>query len=333
MTCYEPDIQKFFTGGIFWNEIRNDLDAKKTLNKLYNNLTDSSEEGVESYDFNEKWSSKPTLLVLDNVETEEELSLFLKSSGESCQWLIVTQSLEIFASFSVPVIKLNPFTREEIKAALKKTFEVKGEIGEYNIAKLVNLIYGWPPILLNMVLKKIQIQLNIPRTPKPKPQTIIESTESNIRKWIKFNNRNQLSDTIDASLNYLNDKEKECFKNLFIFEADIKIPCSIIEKIWIFSDIEIDTSSFCLKLYNLALLKDYDIDLQVVELHKYLQRYFLSNQELKKILVENIKKFVEYYEIKYDLQSPDNLPDNLPLSEKKFLRRVYKYLWEIAKGD
>ena len=272
------------------------------------------------------------MVVIDNVETVEELALFLNSSGESCQWLITTQKIDIFANCNdLKLIELTPLNKQESVAALKKPFEGKGQIDkndEKKIEELADLLYDWP-LLLNLALKDIQGQMNMPHYPKPK--AVIENLTKNIKDWMKFDHENKISVTIEKNLKYLTREEKEYFKELFIFTADIDIPYSIIEKLWNLSDIKINVDILCRKLYYLSLLKKYDISQQVIQLHTHLRRYFLSKNETKKYLAEINKKFVEYYAEQYNLNSPENLPDNLPLQEKNFLLRVYKHHWRLAR--
>ena len=332
MICYEYRIREYFTGGIFWNEIREDLDAKKALRKLYKNLTGYFEEEIEPYDLAQKWSNKPTLLVLDNIKTEEELALFLNSSGESCQWLIITQRLDILANRrDLQIIELSSFKKEELVAVLKSSFEIKFQIGDNEnkkIEELADLLYDWP-LLLNLASKEIQGLMNIPYSPKP--TIVMDNIINNIKDWMRFDCENKISKIIEESLQYLTREEQEHFKNLFIFSADLDIPYCIIEKVWNLSDIKVNVDILCRKFYYLSLLKKYDISQQVIQLHDYLRRYFLSNSEIKKSLTTINKKFVEYYAKQFNLKSPDNLPDSFPLQEKIFLKRVYKHHWKLAQ--
>ncbi|NET43318.1 hypothetical protein [Okeania sp. SIO2B3] len=132
----------------------------------------------------------------------------------------------------------------------------------------------------------------------------------------------------------LNKKEKEYFHSLFIFSADLDIPFSVIAIIW---DLELsEVKPLCDKLYELSLLRKYkttDDNRGIIQLNSLLRKHFISvsDNEFKQLLAKTNKKFVEYYEKKYELNSPDYLPDNLPLEEKKFLRKVYKYHWRQAK--
>ncbi len=333
MVCYEPRIKQYFTGGIFWIEIRDNLDAKKALRKLYKNLTGYFVEDVEPYDLVQQWSQKPTLVVLDNVETKDELTLFLDSSGESCQFLITTQRLDIFSDCNdLKLIDLKPFDKRESVAVLIKPFEGKAEIDKNDqkkVEELADLLYDWP-ILLNLALKDIQVQMNMPHPPAPK--IVIDNLIKKIKDWTNFDHENEIFMTIEESLKYLTREQKEYFQELFIFSADIDIPCSIIEKIWNLSEIKVDVHTLCCKLYYLSLLKKYDIGQQVIQLHEHLRRYFISNNEVKKLLAETNKKFVEYYVKQYNLNSPNDLPDNLPLPEKNFLLRVYKHHWKLAQN-
>ncbi|MGD1701514.1 CHAT domain-containing protein [Dapis sp. BLCC M229] len=329
---WEASIQQHYSGGIYWIEIKNDLDAKKALKKLYSYLT-NIEKDVEPEDFLDKWNQKPTLVILDNIEDEEELDLFLRSVGESSQLLITTERLDTFKKCNnFKLIQINPLNLEELITVLKYPLKKERNFNDLRIKELADLLYNWP-VLLNLALEKIQQFVHLPDCPTS--EVIIDNVIEEIREINWSDRKSPINQNIKQSFKYLTEKEKEHFHSLFIFSADLNIPFSVIAIIW---DLPSSTvKHLCLKLYQLSLLREFNISRKIIQLNSLLQKYFrsVSDPKFKQFLVDVNKKFVKYYEKKYELNSPDdlldNLPDNLPLEERNFLRRVYRHHWKKAK--
>ncbi|NEP90958.1 MAG: CHAT domain-containing protein [Okeania sp. SIO2C2] len=337
LICGEPSIQQYYSGGIYWIEITNDSDAKKGLKKLYKYLT-NIEEDVEPEDLLDKWNQKPNLVILDNIGNEEELGLFLRSVGESSQLLITTERLDTLNQCNNPkLIQINSLNIEELIAVLKYPLKKKENFNDQRIKELASLLYD-SPVLLTLALKKIQGYL-LPNNCST-PEVIIDSVIEEIKEIDWPDNESQIvqniKQNIEPSFEYLTEKEKEYFHSLFIFFADLDIPFSVIAIIWDLPSLKVQL--LCRKLYELSLLRKFKITQKnqgIIQLSSLLRKYFdsrrTSDNEFKQFLVDVNKKLVEYYEKKYELNSPDYLPDNLPLEEKKFFRQVYKYHWRQAK--
>ncbi len=332
LICGEDDIQEHYSGGIYWIEITKDLDAKKGLKKLYNYLTDV-EKDVEPEDLLDKWNQKPTLVIIDNIKKQEELDLFLRSIGELSQLLITTERSDTLDQCNNPkLIQINSLNLEELSAVLKYPLTREENFNDQKIKELAGLLYDWP-VLLNLALKKIQKFVRLPE--RLTPEVIIDNVIEEIKEVNWSDNTSPIHKNIEQSFKDINDKEKEYFYSLFIFSADLDIPFSVIAIIWDLPSSKV--KYLCLKLYELSLLRKFSIIRKTIQLNSLLRKYFISvsDNEFKQLLAKTNNKFVEYYEKKYELNSPDNLPGNLSLEEekeeKKFLRKVYKYHWRQAK--
>ena len=100
LICWDLSIQEYYTGGIYYIEINNALDVKKGIKKLHNYLT-NLEKDVEPEELVDRWNEEPTLIVLDNIQSQHQLELFLRTRGKYCQFLVTTEKLNIFKTLAV----------------------------------------------------------------------------------------------------------------------------------------------------------------------------------------------------------------------------------------
>jgi hypothetical protein len=334
MICNEDSIKEHFLGGIFWINISDGLDEKEELRELYQNLTgsiDSLEQESQLYNLSKAWKEKPNLVVLDDLQTPEALTAFLSISDHFCKLLITTQRRDIFNSFhNRKVIELNPLSTEELRTALRtilkgekeEKIDLENDFIKRKLKQLADLFYQWPS-LLGRFLEETQGLKHDGYS----PETILEQLIEDIKE-LDFDD--EANKAINKSFKYLTHEEQKCFHSLLIFSSDLNIPFSVIKNLW---NLPIGkVKRLCDKLHRFSLLKKTSREQGVIQLNSHVRKCFLSDVKLKKELTYVNKDFVEYYASKYNLNSPDNLPDTIPLPERNFLKRVYKHHWRKVKN-
>ncbi|MBD2124734.1 NB-ARC domain-containing protein [Trichocoleus sp. FACHB-262] len=334
LACRKDEILNHFTGGIFWVDLEEN-DILRAIEKIHQELTNSNflhAKDIDTYcvEILKQLSNQPYLIVLDHVQSKEELTHFYKITNEHCTLLITTRNKSTLTGHITNDIKVDSLESDEMIFLLEYSLKKNGEINRDKLEQLVNKIYEWP-LLFSLSRNIIDERIHQGYNPNLALDYMIKSI--NEKGWKIF--EIEISKHLRKSLDSLSEDKQESFKEMIIFPAEEFIPFSVIKRLWRRS--ELDTEELCGDLYGLALLEEFDPNQQEIRLISYLSKYLKQTEKLKETLPKIHNKLLESYEKEYQIELSSELPTQLidALSrddEKVYLERFYKYHKSRAKN-
>ncbi|MFI5952668.1 NB-ARC domain-containing protein [Cryptosporangium sp. NPDC051539] len=237
MVCAQPEVRERFPGGILWVTLGEQLTGAQLAEKVSNVVvrlggprafTDPEQAGLV---LGELLDARPaTLLVLDDVWTEEQLQPFLAGGGE-CTRLVTTRLPRILPR-GVQPIRVDRMDRAEAQQLLTGGLPA---LDDSTVDQLLGLTGRWP-LLLSLVSGAIEQAAEYASDPQAfadelarglatdGPATAMLDTEAGRRRAVRA--------TVEASLASLEDGERDRFIELAIFPEDADIPLDVLTLLW-----------------------------------------------------------------------------------------------------
>lgn len=292
-----PQLRQRFPGGLLWITVGalSGADLASRIGFLAEQLgaerpgeADPIQAGIRLAALLDR--RRPTLLVIDDVWTKDQLAPFLQG-GTRCSRLITTRNIDIAppASIRIPVNEMS--AQQSLKLLAIGSLQVSMNTFE----PLLPATGGWP-LLLALINGLMTDLVANGASPDKAVSTYLSLLNKNgpaaLDQVISDDGRSHLvATTIEASLSRLIPEHRDRFLELGIFPPGIYVPREAAVRLWkATAEMEPeDADALCHRLSTLSLLSSYRFD--SLRLHDIIRSYLRNQSE---DLIESYnRKFID----------------------------------------
>lgn len=237
MVCADPAVQRDFPGGIVWVEIGNAPEGRiaMAINQVLRDIAGEAAPGLDprraGAQLAEVLGDQPTLMVLDDVWTNGQLTPFLVGAP-SCVRLITTRNAISLprGTRAVPVEQMLPGEARDLLL-----YNVPPPASAEAADRLLTMTGRWPLLLglINGVLERLVQQEN-------STEDALAEVELRLRAAgpLAFDperpetRQDAIDTTLRAGLDFLSASDRERYEELTVFPADGPIPLAVLHRWW-----------------------------------------------------------------------------------------------------
>ncbi|MFF0578925.1 dsDNA nuclease domain-containing protein [Streptosporangium saharense] len=281
--CHQPEVRRRYSGGLLWVTVGGETtDAALTerINDLCYHLS-GDRPGLASLDAASTElgrridaASGPVLLIVDDVWDSAHLQHF-RRGGQRCTRLITTRvpNLVPEAAWQINVDAMTSGQAAELAGEGVAGLPAKAR------AQLVKLTGRWP-VLLNLVNGALRFRIARGESASQAAEHIIRRLAANGPAAFDPRRPKQREEavaaTIGASLDLLDEADRERYFDLAIFPEDAEIPIEVLTLLWPDRDAEVLGE----ELTQLGLVADYRLDAPGprLRLHDVIRAYLLAER-------------------------------------------------------
>ncbi len=293
--CHDDRVRAAFPDGILWvtlgqrpNIEGNALKILKALTGEHPALVDTEDAAQE---LDRALGNKRCLLVIDDVWNEVHMRPFLRG-GPNCTRLITTRNRNTLPP-DVHTVDVDAMQPNEAVQLLGAGLDI-GQRGKNmpRFTKLAARLGKWPLLLrlVNGVLRRRFKQGESLADAHEYVRQVLER-----RGLTGFDARDAeardqaVSLTMDMSLGLLNEEERSRYHELSVFPKDEDIPLKAITRLWgaTGSMGEFEVEELCGHLFDLSLLRRFDLSARMIALHDVVQDYLARQLEDRLFTLHN----------------------------------------------
>ncbi|MFD8205942.1 NB-ARC domain-containing protein [Streptomyces sp. NPDC059695] len=289
-------VRQHFRGGVYFFVVGRDVDSPQTVTRLVHDVILAVAGQDASFDNPDRAgeylgqlldqrcdSDGPTLLIFDDVWTQEQLAPLLVGGG-GCVRLVTTRVPAILPS-DARTVRVD--TMPPDKARLVLTCELPS-LPMQLIHDLVQVTGGWPLLLRltnRLINRRVRTGADAPRAAADLLRTLREQGPAGVDKPSDVPDAAILSDprrratmvraTVEASTADLSADSRDRFAELGIFAYGEAVPISVVGTLWraTAGHDEWATRDLCADLADLSLLTADDTDGGRLFLHDVIRDY------------------------------------------------------------
>ncbi len=272
--CHNEAIQDAYFDGVLWVTLGEDPgELTGRIIDLIHILTGERETFettiAATSRFKELLAERHLLLVIDDVWNQAHLRPFLEG-GSNCARLITTRFATVIPSNASQTM-VDAMQLDEAIGLLRPDAAPDADDALENLAKRL----GQWPLLLKLAGAMLR------------RREMLGSCLDDALRWVNkaldrkgvtafdaydVKQRDQaVSKTLDASLDQLDDDERQLFVDLAVFPEDVDVPLATLELLWGLDDFE--TEEYCQRFFELGLLWSLDVVAQCLRLHDVVRAY------------------------------------------------------------
>jgi WD40 repeat protein len=281
--CFDESVRQHYPDGILWTTMGENLDPESRVSRILDLIrwwTDTEPPGFKDLQtagakLREILNGRRILLVVDDAWSPADVLPFQGLSNASAL-LITTRDSQTLPENSVR-IEVDAMASKEAVSLLRSELPM-GE--ESDFQGLAAQLGEWP-LLLKLVNRQLRClvkedSLAIPDALKEVKSALESEGFSAFDQDDPESRHAVASRTILVSLRRLAESERDLYFRLAVFPEDAEVPLSILEGYWGLSHFA--TRKLCGRLYELSLLRDFDVKNGTIRLHDV----------IRKILIEQI---------------------------------------------
>ncbi|HEX4962715.1 MAG TPA: TIR domain-containing protein [Thermoanaerobaculia bacterium] len=279
--CYDDRVRQHYPDGILWRTMGENLDSESRLSRilgLIGSWTLTQPPGLPDLEsagayLRELLRNQRVLVVVDDVWSLADVTPF-QGLGNGTALLITTRDsqtlplnsfrIEVDAMASREAVSL---LRSELAEEEEKTFRgLAAQLGEW-------------PLLLKLVNRQLRELVKEDGLAISDALKEVKSTLES-EGFAAFDQDNPesrhaaASRTILVSVRRVLERERELYFQLAVFPEDAEIPLSILGSYWQLS--HSGTRKLCSRLYDLSLLRDFDLKSETIQLHDVIRKILIE---------------------------------------------------------
>jgi WD40 repeat protein len=274
--CHDEDVITHFDDGVLWVTLGEEPQIQQALIKLYAALTGERPAFVDeedaAYHLAERLRTLHCLLVIDDVWNPAHLSPFLRG-GDGVSLLITTRFFDVAADMEL--IDVGEMTLDQSESMLTQRFRDL-EIDRVQVRDLADRLDRWP-LLLELAGSALANRIKRGDTPENAVRYIGRKLDKHGVTAFDHHNpsaRHQaVANTIDASLDLVENVERQRLIELAVFPEDVMIPIEAAAVIWQLD--QWDTEERIEQFENLSLLKFFP-QRGELQLHDLVRQYLAA---------------------------------------------------------
>ncbi|WP_447047648.1 NB-ARC domain-containing protein [Streptomyces rosealbus] len=295
MVCASPRVREHFKGGVYsftiGREVRGRADIAARVAEITRFITGDTEQFPNPAEAGRHLGRllderKRTLLLLDDVWTDEQLEPFLHG-GTHCVRLITTRVPSLLPA-GTQTIQVDQMTLDQARTVL--TWEIDG-LPPLTTGALLDATGRWP-LLLRLVNRQIKSHVDTGQDPAQAAEQILDQlrvhgpqgvdpTDATIDVDRPEERRRAIRATVEAATGLLPAGGMDLFAELAIFAEDEVVPLPLIARLWQSTAglSERESRGLCAQLAGLSLLSLARDEGGRVSMHDVIRDYLLSAQE------------------------------------------------------
>lgn len=271
--CHNDDVITLYDDGILWVTLGEQPQIQQTLTKLYAAITGERPAFVDeedaAYHLADRLSGLHCLLVIDDVWNPAHLSPFLRG-GEGVSRIATTRFFDVAAEMNL--IDVGEMTIGQSERMLTQRFRDLA-IDRGRVHELADRIDRWP-LLLELAGSAMANRIKRGDTPENALSYVSRKLDKHGVTAFDHHTpsaRHQaVASTIDASLDLIEDVERQRLMELAVFPEDVSIPIEAASAIWQLD--QWDTEELVEQFENLSLLKFFPQRAEL-QLHDLVRQY------------------------------------------------------------
>jgi WD40 repeat protein/DNA polymerase III delta prime subunit len=274
--CHNEDVITHYDDGILWVTLGEQPQIEQSLTKLYAALTDERPAFVDvedaAYHLADRLSGLNCLLVIDDVWNPAHLAPFLRG-GDGVSRLVTTRFFDVAADMDR--IDVGEMTLDQSEMMLTQRFRDL-QIDRASVRELADRLDRWP-LLLELAGSALANRIKRGDTPANALVYITRKLDKHGVTAFDHHNptaRHQaVASTLDASLELIEDVERQHLAELAVFPEDVSIPIEAAAAIWQLDQWE--TEELIEQFENLSLLKFFP-QRGELQLHDLIREYLAA---------------------------------------------------------
>lgn len=271
--CHNEDVITHYDDGILWVTLGEQPQIQQTLTKLYAALMGERPAFVDeedaAYHLADRLSALNCLLVIDDVWNPAHLSPFLRG-GDGVSRLVTTRFFDVAADMDL--IDVGEMTLGQSERMLTQRFRDL-KIDRVRIRELADRLDRWP-LLLELAGSALANRIKRGDSPANALTYVVKKLEKHGVTAFDHHNpsaRHQaVASTLDASLDLIEEVERQRLTELAVFPEDVTIPIEAAAAIWQLD--QWDTEELVEQFDNLSLLKFFPQRAEL-QLHDMVRHY------------------------------------------------------------
>ncbi|MEV1015471.1 NB-ARC domain-containing protein [Micromonospora sp. NPDC049801] len=288
-----------FPGGLLWvtiGEARSGPELAGALNDLSEQLAGRrpafADPEQAGYHLGQLLDSRPpTLLVIDDVWTVDQLRPFLAGGREAVR--LVTTRMAGVLPYDASIVRVVEMTTTEAREVIWS--RLPGE-APHHVDKLLELTGRWPLLLslVNGALRQAsRDNVNIDEAALKLAQRLQVDGPTTLDTSIETRRDRAVERAIRASLEILPEFDSQRYFELAIFPEATEVSLDAVALLWSDSGVsEARTDQICVQLFELSLIGTYDRARRVVKIHDVLRAY-LRHSLGEDALIQGNKKYLK----------------------------------------
>jgi WD40 repeat protein len=281
--CYDERIRERFPDGAVWVQMRDNLDDDRRLKEIRDVLrrwTQSEPPAFETVvkagqHLVELLHDRKVLLVVDDVWHSADLSPF-RGLSPTAALLVTTRDSQTLPREAVAV-RVDTMEMPEAVRLLGTGLPAGAEA---ELKTLAALLGEWP-LLLNIVNRQVASWISKGldlREAIHRAENALKARGLTYFDPKDAKERSQASAlTLEVSLERLSPEEQKQFTELAIFPEDTNVPLAILEKLWQLDPLDVE--ELASRLFDLSLLRNFDLRSGTIRLHDVIRAYLLKKGE------------------------------------------------------
>jgi hypothetical protein len=327
--CYDEQVRAQYLDGILWTTMGEEIDAAGRLARVRDLIrwwTDEEPPAFEtvsaaSAHLRQDLDGKRVLLVVDDVWRPEDVNPF-QGLGPRAALLVTTRDSRTLPTDSVPI----HVDAMEVPEAVRLLGASLPAGAEAELKTLAALLGEWP-LLLKIVNRQVSSWISKGldlREAIHRAENALKARGLTYFDPKDAKERSQASSlTLEVSLERLSPEEQTRFTELAIFPEDTNVPLTILEKLWQLDPLDVE--ELASRLFDLSLLRNFDLRSGTIRLHDVIRAYLLKKGERQ--IVEWNQRLLDTYRQENDCWS------DLPQEESYLWIHLPHHLMGAGQSD
>ncbi len=290
--AWDERVHRIFPDGVLWTIMGEGLTEGKgltedeRLEKIRDLLDDWTGKRPDigtieraGYRLRTTLEDTRVLVIIDDVWSSKDVEPF-RGLGPGTALLITTRKRRTLPT-DCKCVDVDAMSLEEAVKLLASDLTIPDIDTWKRLRRLASRLGKWP-LLLKLVNRHLRWPVQDHHLPLIKAIRRIENIlvrgrikQLNVRNPTKRDEAVDL--TMQVSLRALSKADRKCYKQLAIFPEDLNIPLKILARLWKIAD-EAGAGDLCVRLADLSLLLNLDLDAGTIRLHDVFRKYLRDNQ-------------------------------------------------------
>jgi WD40 repeat protein len=236
--CHRPEVRRRFPGGLVWVTVGQERHGEQLaalVNDVCEHLTGArpgfSEPEQAGYRLRQIMGDRrPTLLVVDDVWTLDQLRPFLVGPGGTTV-LVTTRILNVLPD-SAHVVDVDKMAAGQSRRLLGIGLDGLPDVA---VGRLLALAGGWPLLLalINGALRRaVRDGQEVAVAAAALAQRLEEEGPAVLDVHQKRLRQQAVGSTVQASLALLPERDAQRYRELAVFPEDTDIPAEVLQRLW-----------------------------------------------------------------------------------------------------
>lgn len=282
----DPAIRTAFPDGVLWTTMGENLRPADRVARVRDLLRWwSGEEPAPLADYAAACASLRdaiagyrVLIVVDDVWDPEDVAPF--QDLQEAATILVTTRVRHILSPGTTTFEIDALARDEAVTLLTSNLPAEATASHQERLRRLAARLGYWPLLLSLLNRRLVESvategLHFSAALKEAEESLDEYGLHTFDRDDRTARRNALDRTLAATLEGLSDLQRSKFFELAVFPDDVEVPLEMVELLWRIPRSE--TQRLCLRLRDLALVRQMDTRAASLRLHDAIRAYLREN--------------------------------------------------------